>query len=161
MSQNYYNINQLSFIDQLTAGDSIVLYDTNNGRSARTSINVLTEYMQTTLDFGDKIPQYVSQYSTPSSTSFDIQIGLGTDGTSNYHLILTPTGAFADGAITLPAVASVVDKQLVMFNTTQAVTAFTVNGNGANVTGAPTTLAANDYFTLKYDIFTATWYRVG
>jgi hypothetical protein len=33
--------------------------------------------------------------------------------------------------------------------------------SGNTVTGAPTTLAANDFFTMRYDAATAAWYRVG
>ena len=44
----------------------------------------------------------------------------------------------------------------------QIFTAFVVDGNGATaVTGAPTTLAANAYFKLCYDLATSTWYRIG
>jgi hypothetical protein len=59
-------------------------------------------------------------------------------------------------------VATVVDKQEVLVNCTQQVTALTVNGNGAvAVTGEPASLGADDYFRLKYDAIMRTWYRVG
>ncbi|MNR16702.1 hypothetical protein D3C85_1333210 [compost metagenome] len=61
----------------------------------------------------------------------------------------------------LPAVANIIDKQEVLVNCTQAVTTLTINGNGATVTGAPTTLAANAFFRLKYDQPSTVWYRVG
>ena len=38
----------------------------------------------------------------------------------------------------------------------------TINGNGATaVTGAPTALAANAFFRLRFDRATSSWYRVG
>jgi hypothetical protein len=46
-------------------------------------------------------------------------------------------------------------------NTTQAVTALTVAGNGATVNGAPTTLAANGFFRIRFDAVLDVWYRVG
>jgi hypothetical protein len=65
---------------------------------------------------------------------------------------------YAAGTIVLPAVPT--NEQVVNLNTTQAVTTLTVNGNGKTVTGAPTTLAANAFFTLRFDATTNAWYRV-
>jgi hypothetical protein len=76
-------------------------------------------------------------------------------------LILTPVAGYAAGTITLPLSTNVVNKQEILVNCTQAVTTLTINGNGATVTGAPTTLAANAFFRLRYDGVTGTWYRVG
>jgi hypothetical protein len=77
-------------------------------------------------------------------------------------LLLTPTGGFAAGTITLPAQATCVDGQEVLVTTTQLVTALTVGGNGATaVNGAPTTLAANAFFRMRYDGPAKSWYRVG
>jgi hypothetical protein len=76
-------------------------------------------------------------------------------------LILTPVAGYADGEIVLPAVGNARDKQLVIVNCTQAVAALVVDGNGAlAVTGAPTALLANEFFTMCYDLPTQTWYRI-
>ena len=37
----------------------------------------------------------------------------------------------------------------------------TVAGNGSTVNGAPTTLAANSFFRLRFDGVFKAWYRVG
>jgi hypothetical protein len=79
----------------------------------------------------------------------------------NVYLLLTPTGTLAAGTITLPALASAVDGQQVLVSCTQIVTALTVAGNGATVNGAPTTLAANGFFRLRFDGVNNSWYRVG
>lgn len=121
----------------------------------RYSAAALLAYMQDNLEFPSA---YTPQYSAPSATAFSVQI---TDGRDNIHLILTPAAGYADGEIVLPAVANCVDGQSILINCTQIVTALVVDGNGATVTGAPTTLAANAYFTLKFDDVTDTWYRVG
>ena len=72
------------------------------------------------------------------------------------------TGRSADrqpvGAIVLPTGAA--DKSVVSVNCTQIVTTLSVT-SGNTVTGAPTTLAANGFFTMRYDAATAAWYRVG
>lgn len=100
----------------------------------------------------------VSYYSAPSSNAFNVEI---PDTDDNYWLILTPTGGFAAGTITLPDVTDCVDQQTINVNCTQAVTTLTVDGNGATVTGEPATLAANAFFTLRFDAVTSTWYRIG
>lgn len=149
-------IRQLSSVDAFTAGDQIPIGYTAGGDDRRVSGTTLLAYLQSALTLG--IPQYTTQRAAPSATGFNVAI---TDGSANIHLILTPAAGYAAGTITLPAVGNAVDKQLVMVNCTQAVTTLTVAGNGAvAVTGEPTTLAANAYFTLKYDAGTQTWYRV-
>jgi hypothetical protein len=76
-------------------------------------------------------------------------------------LILLPTGAFAAGTLVLPLLANCVDKQEVLVNCTQAVSSLTINGNGATVTGAPTSLSTNGFFRLRFDGLAKVWYRVG
>ncbi|MCY1400852.1 hypothetical protein D9M71_159560 [compost metagenome] len=154
-------IPNLSASDQVSAGDLFAMYIQNNGDARKVAMSVVQSYLQNNLDFQPGIQQYTTQYSVPSATGFSVQILNGDD---NVHLILTPTGAFAAGTIVLPAAGLsgvVADKQQILVNTTQAITTLTINGNGAtSVTGAPTTLAANAFFTLKYDQPTNIWYRI-
>lgn len=96
-------------------------------------------------------------YAAPSANDFSVEL---PDAPDNYWLVLTPTGTFADGEIVLPDVDSCVDQQTVQVNCTQIVTTLVVDGNGATVTGAPTSLAANGFFTLRLDAVTRTWFRV-
>jgi hypothetical protein len=150
-------INKLTALDSVTAGDQVAVYSNSNGDARKAAMSVLQAYMQANLTFTDA--SLTTQYASPSATGFNVQI---TDGSASIHLILTPTAGFAAGTITLPAVGNVVDKQEVLVNTTQAVTTLTVDGNGVlAVTGEPSTLAANDFFHLKYDATTQAWYRVG
>lgn len=152
-------INQLSAVDQLTGGDNLPVFDTSNGDARKVSVSTLLAYMQANLSFSSAAPD--TQYAAPSATGFSVDIAPATDG-GNVHLILTPVAGYAAGTIVLPAAATAIDKQEVLVNCTQAVTTLTVDGNGAvAVTGEPTTLAANDFFRLKYDAVTQTWYRVG
>lgn len=151
-------INQLSAVDSVVAGDLVPIFSTSNGDARKAAMSVLQAYMQDNLTFESGI-SYTTQYSAPSATGFNIAV---TDNGDDIHLILTPVAGYAAGTITLPAVATSLDKQEVLVNCTQAVTTLTVDGNGATaVTGEPSTLAANDFFRLKYDAPTSTWYRVG
>lgn len=147
-------INQLSQIDQLQLADLLVVYSTSNSDSRKASITQLKDLLQENLSLGD---DKLTQYAAPSSTGFTVNVQ--ADGST--WLLLTPTGAFAAGTIVLPAVASVQDRQELLVNCTQALTTLTVSGNGTTVTGAPTTLAANAFFLLRFDQASSVWYRVG
>lgn len=155
-------INQLSAVDQLAAGDNFPIFDTSNGDARKVSASALLAYMQANLVFpGVGVPQFKTQYAAPSASGFSVTIAPPTAG-DNVHLILTPTAGYAAGTIVLPPVANVIDKQEVLVNCTQQVTALTINGNGAvAVTGEPTSLGTDGFFRLKYDSIMQTWYRVG
>jgi hypothetical protein len=139
-------------------------FSTDDGDARAAALSVLQAYLQANLTFSDSA-DYVSQYAAPSATGFSVTITDGSsDGvtSSNVHLILTPLAGYAAGTIVLPAKAGLVIKQEVLVNCTQSVTALTVSLNGATgAVGAPTTLAANAFFRLKYDAITSNWYRVG
>lgn len=150
-------LNQACSISDIQSGDKIRLYDTSNGDWRDSSIATLTAYIQANITVGK--PVFNKEFSAPSATGFTVAV---TDTSDNAWLILTPTAGFAAGTITLPAVANAIDNQEVLVNCTQVVTTLTIDGNGATaVTGEPTTLAANDFFKLKYEAVTKTWYRVG
>lgn len=101
---------------------------------------------------------FFSQYAAPAATGFSISVN---DDTLSVRLIITPLAGYAAGTIVLPTKTKCVHGQTIKVNCTQAVTTLTINGNGATVVGAPTTLAANAYFVLEYESVTGTWYRVG
>lgn len=151
-------INQLSEVLSGSGGQQVPVYDPSQGDTRKISLTTLLAWLQTQLTIGRLEP--VTQYAAPSATGFSVQI---TDGDEDVHLILTPAAGYADGEVVLPAVANARDKQLVIVNCTQTVAAFVVDGNGATaVTGAPTTIAAaNEFFTMCYDLPTSTWYRIG
>ena len=152
-------INELTATDTVVSSDQVPVYVANNGDARKAAMSVLLAYMQDNLTFSTAGISYTTQYAAPSATDFSVQI---TDGSANIHLILTPVAGYADGTIVLPAIGNVIDKQEVLVNCTQAVTALVVDGNGAvAVTGEPSGLAANDFFRLKYDATVQTWYRVG
>jgi hypothetical protein len=98
------------------------------------------------------------QYAAPNATGFTVLVN---DSNKSVWLVLTPLAAYVTGAITLPSVLNCVESQEILVNCTQAVTALTVNGNGATVVGAPITLAANSFFTLRFEPVLRVWYRVG
>lgn len=142
-------IYDLSAIDSISAGDLLPVYDQSNSDPRKASMSVLLTFLEANLSRGT----LSTRYSAPSATGFSV------NAESNTHLILTPVAGYAAGTIVLPA--SPTDRDEFLCNCTQAVTTLTVNGNGKTVTGAPTTLAANAFFRLKYDGVLSVWYRVG
>lgn len=142
-------INQLSSVSSLQGGDNLAVWDTSNGDSRKCSITTLMEYVNANVT---TVTQN-TQYAAPAATGFSITVNTG-----NVWLLMTPVSTYAAGAIVLPAGAT--DKDTVTVNCTQIVTTLTVS-SGATVVGAPTTLAANGFFTMRYDGATSTWYRIG
>ena len=154
-------INQLNSIDAPSGSDLLPLYSQSNGDARKLSLSNLQQWLidNAPAASSSSQPQFITQYAAPSATGFTVQV---LDGSDNVWLILTPTAGFAAGTIKLPYASKCVDKQEVLINCTQAVTALTINGNGATaVTGAPTALAANAFFRLRFDRATSSWYRVG
>lgn len=148
-------INRLTAVDEISVSDQVPIYSAANGDARKASMTLLREFMQDGITATD---DKVTQYSAPSATGFSVSI---TDDSNSVWLILTPGAGYAAGTIVLPAVANCVDRQEILVNCTQAVTTLTITANGSTVTGAPTTLAANGYFRLRFDGLTDTWYRVG
>lgn len=144
------NINQLSSMDSLSGGDLLAVWATSNGDTRKSSLTLLTSYMQTNLALPGSL---ATQYAAPSATGFSVTVSA-----ANTWLLLTPTAGFAAGTIVLPTSAA--DKAEVSVNCTQIVTALTVSAGGTTVTGAPTALTANGFFTMRYDAATSAWYRV-
>lgn len=153
-------INQLNSVSSLTGGDNFAVGSSANGDDRRAALSTLVTYLQGALSIVDALAfaEYQTQYAAPSATGQTIQV---TDTDDNIHLIITPVAGYAAMTITLPTSTNLVDKQDFLCNITQNVTTLTVAGNGATVVGAPTTITANDFFRLKYDLAGTTWYRVG
>lgn len=152
-------IGDLSTASSLGSGDKFVIYSVTDGTYEAVTATQLKTWLQTNLTFSGN---YVTQYSAPSATGFSVTIGNGSVVTADTHLILTPVAGYASGTVTLPQAAGCLDGQKVMVSCTQIVTTLTIGNNGAtSVTGAPTTLAANAFFTLKFDKPSLTWNRVG
>jgi len=148
-------INQLSTVDDLSGGDLFPVYVSADGDARKVSATNLRAFI---LDAATTADDKITQYAAPSATGFSVTILNGSD---SIWLILAPTAGFAAGTIILPALSNCVDKQELLVNSTQSVTTLTINSNGATVTGAPATLAANGFFRLRFDALAKVWYRVG
>jgi hypothetical protein len=155
------NINQLNSVDTPSGSDLLPIYSQANGDARKISLTNFLNWIQNNISFpnSNPAPQLQTQYATPSSSGSTVQV---TDSSASTWLIATPTAAFAALTIKLPAVGNCIDKQEVLVNCTKQVTTLTVDGNGAGaVTGEPASLGADDFFRLRFDILTHSWYRVG
>lgn len=146
-------INQLPLASTLTAGDNLILYSPNNGDTRRASLSALLEWFESV--FAD--PNYTTQITAPTSSGFNVALG---QQTNNLFLIINPTGAFAAGSITLPAVATCFDGQEVLVVSSQSVASLTLNGNGATIIGAPTSIGVGGNFALRFNELQDTWYTI-
>lgn len=140
-------INKLVQVDALSGGDLLDMWSQANGSEMSVSLTTLQNFLNETLSVG----KLVTQYAAPVATGFNVIIA-----STDRFLILTPAAAYASGSIALPVG---IDRSEILVVCTQAVTALTLT-NGT-VIGAPTTLAANAFFRLRYDGTLARWYRVG
>jgi hypothetical protein len=148
------NINQLSGLSQLSSGDLLPVYVPNNGDARKVSIGQLLAFFQQ--QFAS--PTLSAQLATPG-TGFNVAVQTPVSG--QQWLILQPAGTLASGTVTLPLNTQTPDGTEVLITTTQQITAFTLAGNGAaSVYGDPSTLAAEDFFRVRYYAATNSWYRI-
>jgi hypothetical protein len=148
-------INQLNAADQVSGSDLLPLYSQANGDARKISLTNFLNWLESqqiaTQD------NKVTQYAAPLAASTTLL----RDDQSSIWLILTPAGTIASATLKLPLVSNCIDRQEILVNCTQIVTALTIDANGGSVVGAPTALAANGFFRLRFDAVLKTWYRVG
>ena len=147
-------INQLAGLTQVSGGDQLPIYVPNNGDARKVSVNQLLQYFQTTF----AAPTVATNLYTPG-TGFNVTVP--TPVSEQQWMVIQPAGTLAAGTITLPLNTGTPDGTQVLVTTTQIITSFTLALNGAsNAFGAPTTLAANAFFTMRFYQATNSWYRV-
>ena len=147
-------INQLSSISQVSGSNQIPVYDQNNGDARKMSISALLQYFQTSF----AAPTVATNLFTPG-TGFNVAVP--TPVSQQQWMIIQPAGTLAAGTITLPLNTGVPDGTQVLVTSTQIITSFTLALNGAAAAfGAPTTMAANAFFTMRFYQATNSWYRV-
>jgi hypothetical protein len=147
-------INQLSGLSQVSAGDLLPIYVPNNGDARKVSVSQLLAYFQTSF----ASPTIATNLYTPGA-GFNVTVP--TPISEQQWLILQPAGTLATGTVTLPLNTGVPDGTEVLITTTQIITTFTLALNGASAAfGAPTTLAANAFFRVRFYQPTNSWYRI-
>jgi hypothetical protein len=147
-------INQLSGISQVSGGDLLPVYVSNNGDARKVSITQLLQYFQTVF----ASPTVSTNLYTPG-TGFNITVPTPTS--EQQWMLIQPAGTLASGTVTLPLNTGVPDGTQVLITTTQEITAFTLALNGAAAGFAfPPTLEAGAGFTVRYYQATNSWYNI-
>lgn len=147
-------INQLNSITTLSGGDLLPVYSSGNGDARKVSVDALSQHVGASVSFVDAVQTQYKAPTTGQTVTLDSVQGA-------LWLILTPAAGLAALTLLLPPSDQCLDHQEVTVNSTQAVTTLTTSGNGAAIVGAPTTLAANAFFRLRFDLVMQTWYRIG
>lgn len=148
--------------DTLSNGMMLPVFSRPSQIYALTTIQTLSDQIEENVAASLGQDSFQLNYSSPSATGFTASV---TDNTSNQWLILTPVATYANGTIVLPTIgasdATDHQNQEILVNCTQIVTTLAITAPGATVVGAPTTLAANGFFRLKFEPIMKRWYRVG
>ena len=147
-------INQLPLLSTPSTGDQIPVYTPNNGDARRMPINALLQLFQQTF----ASPTLAVQLVTPGP---GFNVAVQTPNSQQQWLLLQPAMGLSDGTVTLPLNTGTPDGTELLVTTTQQINSFTVALNGAAAAhGAPNTLAADDFFRLRYYKPTNSWYRI-
>lgn len=148
-------INQLPLLTQISADDQIPVYSPTNGDTRRMPMSALTQYLE------DASIAQASGEVTLYTPTTGFVVAVPTPVKPQQWLLLQPAGTLASGALTLPSSLTTPDGTEVLLTTTQGITTFTVNLNGATAAfGAPTSLVANGLFALRFYQPTNSWYRI-
>ena len=147
-------INQLPLLAQVSPGDQVPVYSPNNGDARRLPVSALLAYFQQTF----ASPTLATNVYTPG-TGFNVAVP--TPVAAQQWMLIQPAGTLALGTITLPLNTQTPDGTEVLVTTTQQITGFTLALNGATAAyGAPSTLAAEDFFRMRFVQATNSWYRI-
>lgn len=140
-------------MSNISSGEQLPVYSPNNGDARRVSIGTLLDYFEQTF----ASPSIATNFYTPG-TGFNIAVPTPV---SQQWILIQPAGTLATGTVTLPLNTQTPDGTEILVTTTQIITAFTLAINGATAAyGAPTTLAANEYFRMRFVQSTNSWYRI-
>ncbi|MGB3465681.1 MAG: hypothetical protein WBA74_10435 [Cyclobacteriaceae bacterium] len=146
--------------DDPKLNDLNMLWDEANSYWTLTSFSNMLALYQANLVFPDAgKAEADTQYSSPTITGFSVQVN---DNNKDTHLILQLSLALAAGTIVFPLNTNLRDKQIITINTTNQITALTLDKNGASgLYGDISSMGADDYVSYKYDIITNAWFRIG
>ena len=147
-------IYQLPLLSQVSGGDQLAVYAPNTGDARRLPMSALLQYFQQTF----ASPTMATNVYVPG-TGFNIAVP--TPVAQQQWVLIQPAGLLATGTVTLPLNTGTPDGFELLVTTTQQITAFTLALNGATAAfGNPGTLAASDFFRMRFVQATNSWYRI-
>lgn len=141
-------------MSSVSSGEQLPVYSPTNGDARRVSIGTLLDYFEQTF----ASPTLATNVYTPG-TGFNLAVP--TPVAAQQWMLIQPAGTLATGTITLPLNTQTPNGTEVLITSTQIITTFTLALNGASSAfGAPTTLAANAFFRMRFVQATNSWYRI-
>jgi hypothetical protein len=147
-------INQLPLLLNVSPGDQFAVYTPNNGDARRLPVSSLLTYFQQTF----ASPTIATNLYVPG-TGFNIAVP--TPVSEQQWIILQPAGTLASGIITFPLNTQTPDGTEIFITSTQTITAFSININGAAfIYGPVTTIAAGAALRYRYYQATNSWYNL-
>jgi hypothetical protein len=147
-------INQLPLLSQVSAGDQLAVYTPNNGDARRLPVSGLLTYFQQSFSSpGLSVNLYV-----PGSGA---NITVPTPVSQQQWMLLQPAGPLAALTITFPLNTGVPDGTELLITSTQAITALTLDINGATaIYGGVITIAAGNAIRYRFYQPTNSWYAI-
>lgn len=148
-------IDQLSQAGSISDADELALFSKANGDTRKTTAAQVAAYVLQAIEgtSDDTV------YSMAAAGGFTVTALPPTPGGGAWAQI-TLSAPAPTGTVILPGIDDRADRQEVLVTCTQTVAALTVNGNGAALSGAPTTTGPAAPFRMKYDLISNTWYRI-
>jgi hypothetical protein len=147
-------INQLPLLSRVSPGDQFAVYTPNNGDARRLPVSELLTFFQQTF----ASPTIATNLYVPG-TGFNIQVP--SPVSEQQWIILQPAGTLASGTITFPLNTLTPDGTEIFITSTQTITAFSININGASfIYGPVTTIAAGAALRYRYYQSTNSWYNL-
>lgn len=148
-------IDQLSSTSVLYDTDKLPLFSPTQDDTRAATLPQLAAYVQAKIE---GIPDE-TEYNIGSGDGFAVTVLPVTIGGS-VHARIALTAAVATGTIILPGIDDRVQGQEVLVTCTKQVSALTINGNGATLSGAPTSIGPTTPFKLRFDSISTTWDKV-
>lgn len=152
-------INLLTSISKLSAGDLFPVWVTNKSDNFKVAVSTILEYMQNNLVFPST--KAIVQKASPDDGD-TIIVSDGDKNDKDIHVLMTPTSGSITVNINLPLKSQLVDKQTILFTTgANSIGILEYESNGATLNGAPTSLNPFGFGKIKYDLVSESWNRVG
>lgn len=150
-------IDQLSRASSIGDSDELALFSRKGRDTRKVTTSQLAAHVLKTIE---GVPDETVYSLAMDGSNFTVSVLPAAQGSGVWAQITLEVDAPL-GTIILPIADDRADGQEVLVTCTKAVAALVVNGSGAAILGAPTALAANGFFRLRFDAISSIWHRAG
>lgn len=150
------SIDELSRAGAIADADELALFSKANGSTRKVTAPQLAAYVQKAIE-GE--PDEAVYSVTTDGGGFAVTVLPTTPG-GNVWAQIALSGPAPSGTIILPGADDRANGQEVLVTCTHDVQALSINAQDAALRGAPTLIATNGAFRLRYDSISNTWFRI-